>query len=70
MVAQSSKYLDCPDGTARDIAETQARLAESRSEVMEHIARSRRLIQESRELMARADAVLERVLSWGRTEPS
>jgi len=51
-----------------DMAELRARMADG-SSVAQHIAKSRALIEESRELMARADEILKRVGPFVQSRP-
>ena len=59
LVTQS--HHDLYDQALSDLAELQARTAANQTEITKHIARSRVLIEESRELIARADDMLRRL---------
>lgn len=61
MHAKPTSHRELYDRVAADVAEIRTRVAASRSELFEHIARSHEAIAQSRDLIARADAIMDQL---------
>ncbi|MBV8836552.1 MAG: hypothetical protein JO000_08440 [Alphaproteobacteria bacterium] len=61
MGARPTLHQQLYDRVAADVAETRVGVAAGRCELVEHIARSREAIAQSRDLLALADALMGRL---------
>jgi len=64
MLAPPETFAELHARVARDIAATTARLTASRKDMLEMIVATRKTVTHSRELIARADAILMQKGPW------